>query len=80
MTSLFYLVDVSIWGLIGISKITYNIFYYSLYGERKFEQKVHNLTEDDFNKLKEIIKNTKNESLKIQPIANGITRSTDITG
>ena len=79
MTSLFYLADVSIWGLIGISKITYNLIYYSIYGERKFEQKVHNLTNDDFDELKKIIKNTKKESLKIQPIANGITRSTDIT-
>jgi hypothetical protein len=77
MTSLFYIADVSIWGLIGISKITYNLIYYSIYGERKFEQKVHNLTSDDFDKLKEIIYNVKKEPLEIQPETKGITIDTD---
>tara|TARA_R110000822_G_scaffold120425_1_gene253867 strand:- start:259 stop:492 length:234 start_codon:yes stop_codon:yes gene_type:complete len=77
MTALLYLFDATLWGLIGITKTTYNMLYYGINGERRFEPKPQTLTEEDLHLIKEIIHNSIKEPLDVKRVSKGVTLIAD---
>ena len=77
MSSLIYIADCAIWSMIGLTKTVYNIFHYSVYGERQYEQKIKILTKEDLDLIKKIVEDVNKETLDVQAISERITIDTD---